>query len=93
MLKASRFLTFKVWLLRASGNKNFEATSILAATGHIQGVALDPKNGQKTIFSAVSAANGFEGRRFAKYFLGIYKRKLHTKFHSSRTNIDRSRAV
>jgi hypothetical protein len=79
--------------LRASRNKNFEATSILAVTGHIQRGAVDLKNGQKTTFTAVTAAKGVKGQRFAKYFLGIYIRKLHTKFHSSRTNIDRCRAV
>jgi hypothetical protein len=71
-------------------NKNFDDNSILAAIGNIQRGAIYPKNGQKTIFTA---ANGFEGRRFAKYFLSIYKRKLHIKFHSSRTNVDRFRAV
>ena len=45
------------------------ALSILAATGHIQRRAVDPKNCQKTIFTAVTAANGVKDRRFAKYFL------------------------
>jgi hypothetical protein len=43
MLKASRFLTILVWLLRASVNKNFDDILILAATGHILRGVVDPK--------------------------------------------------